>query len=484
MSDRKHVHFMGICGSGCASIAYLAKKAGYRVSGCDQNTESYYADKLKKMGIHIEKGHDASHLDDDVDIVAVSPAIFDVSPDNPELLLAKEKGILMTWQEFMGKCLQKDKHVIAVTGTHGKTTSTFLLAELLVDAGLDPTVEGGSLYRKWGIGARSGKSDLFVCEADEFNWNFLNYAPETVVMTIVEMDHPECFHSYDEMIDAYVQFLVGGGKLKTLIANPESPGVLDVIRKAEGELKKQGVRLIWFSHEDTCLPEEITLPYEQVTFRALGKNEEGSCYVYDFNGQELQCFMHQKGEYNIQNASGVITAALLYGAAPEKVLSALADFSGVGRRFDYVGDFLGVPVYDDYAHHPTEIRAVLTMCREYFPGKKIFAVFEPHQISRLTLMFDGYVNALTIADQVVIWRTHIGREALKGLSPIPKERWMGASERIAYEEDENRIIEMARDFVKNDPESLIIVFGAANSYKISRAMAEESACEKESVGTV
>jgi len=474
MPDQLHVHFMGICGSGCAAIAFLAIEAGFRVSGCDQNTESYYAGELKRHGVTIYQGHDRAHLADDVDIVAVSPAIFDVSPDNPELICAKERGILMTWQEFMGTYLQKGKRLTAVAGTHGKTTTTFLLSELLIDAGLDPTVEGGSVYKKWGIGARSGKSDLFVCEADEFNRNFLHYAPETLVLSTVEMDHPEYYTSYEDMLDAYVSFVCDGGKLRTLIANAESAGTMEVVRRCKATLQEKQVRLILTAHEETKLAEEeLGIPFETASYHTLKRGEEGSVFRYCFSGHAFEASIRLTGEYNVQNAAGAITAALLLGAAEKDILGALRNFSGVGRRFDYIGSFRSCPVYDDYAHHPTEISSVLQMCRDYYPERKLLAIFEPHQISRLTLMFDGYVNALAIADRVVIWRTHIGREALKGLQPIKAERWTGASEKILYEEDEEKLLQIAEDFVKENPLSMIVVIGAANSYKISRALTEK-----------
>ncbi len=143
MNRPLHVHFMGILGSGCASVAIVAAQAGFRVSGCDQSTESYYAEKLMSLGVTIYAGHSKTHLDDDVDVVAVSPAIFDVSPDNEELLEAKRRGILMTWQQFMGEYLQRGKRVIAVSGTHGKTTTTFMTSEILIEGGLDPSVRPG-----------------------------------------------------------------------------------------------------------------------------------------------------------------------------------------------------------------------------------------------------------------------------------------------------------------------------------------------------
>ncbi|MBP5294949.1 MAG: hypothetical protein J6Y95_04435, partial [Lachnospiraceae bacterium] len=208
---------MGILGSGCASVAIVAVQAGFRVSGCDQNPDSYYAEKLMSLGITIYTGHNKHHLDDSVDVVAVSPAIFDVSPDNEELQEAERRGILMTWQQFMGEYLQADKRVIAISGTHGKTTTTFMTSEILIAGSLDPSVVGGSVYQAWESGGRYGDSDLFLCEADEFNRNFHHYKPETAVMLTVEMDHPECYRNFEEVLESFTDFLVRPGTVKTVI---------------------------------------------------------------------------------------------------------------------------------------------------------------------------------------------------------------------------------------------------------------------------
>ena len=179
------------------------------------------------------------------------------------------------------------------------------------------------------------------------------------------------------------------------------------------------------------------------------------------------------GEYNVSNAVTASLIARAAGLSDEVIAESLLSFSGVGRRFDYVGDFFGIPVFDDYAHHPTEIKSVLTMCREYFGDRKVTAVFEPHQVSRLTLMFDRYVDALNIADHVIIMKTHLGREIHKGVRPIPEETWKAASPKMLYEEEYESIRGALLKLIEQNECGIIVVIGAANSYRISQALAAE-----------
>jgi UDP-N-acetylmuramate--alanine ligase len=461
---------MGILGSGCASVAIVAAQAGFRVSGCDQSTESYYAEKLMSLGVTIYAGHSKTHLDDDVDVVAVSPAIFDVSPDNEELLEAKRRGILMTWQQFMGEYLQRGKRVIAVSGTHGKTTTTFMTSEILIEGGLDPSVVGGSVYQAWDSGGRFGESDLFLCEADEFNRNFHHYSPETAVVLTVEMDHPECYRDFEEVLESFTDFLVRPGTVRRLIINGDSPGSLEVLRRAYRYPVLTDAEIYPLFHgtaKDLPIQSDKIHP---VVYEAVQKTPEMTTFRIRMDGISQTFRMILPGEYNIQNAAAAITIARVHGVSDEKIQKGLLNFVGAKRRFDCIGTRSGVPVYDDYAHHPSEISSVLTMCREYFPGRKILAIFEPHQISRLTLMFDAYVEALTIAHHVVIWRTHMGREILSDLKPIPGETWEKASPRIHYEEDTDEIIRYTDRLIEEGECDMILVIGAASSYHISRRL--------------
>ena len=470
----KHIHFMGICGSGCASIAMLAHAAGYKVTGCDQSVESYYAQELKKLGIQISLGHSEEHLTEDVDIVAVSPAIFDISPDNAELKEAERRGILMTWQEFMGSYLQEGKRVIAISGTHGKTTTTFLTGELLIDAGLDPVVEGGSVYKKWGNGGRHGNSDLFVCEADEFNRNFHHYHPEIAIMNNVEMDHPECYNSYEEVLESFTHFVTEGGKLKTLILNADSEGAMEVLKRAveKKALAATDVRVYAFTRDKAKNFTDIGYPVTKVYYRTEKKEVAGTTFTMEYDGIEHRFFMKLYGDYNVSNAVVATLISQILGVEDGVIRESLEKFSGVGRRFDRVGEMKGVPVFDDYAHHPTEISSVLGMVKDYFPDKKLVAVFEPHQVSRLRLMKQDYADALLIADKIIIAKTHLGREIHKNVVPISEAEWKEISDKFEYEEDNEKIKELIDARIGAGECDIIVVIGAANSYKISRLLCE------------
>lgn len=240
------IHFMGIGGSGLAPIAILAKKMGYDVTGCDISKNTAYAKSLNDNGIEIIEGHDEKHVEE-ADIVAVTPAIFDYNPDHPELKAAKQKGILMTWQEFSGRYLQKGKDVIAIAGTHGKSTTTSLAGELLEDAGIDPIVEAGTIIKKWGAGYRYGQSNYFVIEADEFNNNYLNYHPLIAIINNIEMDHPEFFKDLNEVIDSFRNYIKNIRDNGYLIVNYDSVNARALAQEMSEYLNEHNITLITYS---------------------------------------------------------------------------------------------------------------------------------------------------------------------------------------------------------------------------------------------
>ena len=390
-----------------------------------------------------------------------------------ELGEAERRGILMTWQEFMGRFLQDGKRVIAISGTHGKTTTTFLTGELLIDAGLDPIVEGGSVYKKWGNGGRFGHSNLFVCEADEFNRNFHHYHPEIAVMNNVEMDHPECYNSYEEVIESFTHFVTEGGKLKTLILNGDSEGAMEVLKRAVKNFEGT-VRVYAFTRDENKDFSDVGYPVTKVFYRTEKKEVAGTTFMMEYEGNVHRFFMKLYGEYNVSNAVVATLITRLSGVDDGTIQESLEKFSGVGRRFDRVGEMRGVPVFDDYAHHPTEISSVLGMVKDYFPDKKLVAVFEPHQVSRLRLMKQDYADALLIADKIIIAKTHLGREIHKNVVPISETEWKEISDKFEYEEDNERIKAIIDSLISAGQCDIIVVIGAANSYKISRLLCESN----------
>ena len=273
-----HVHFMGIGGSGMSAIAEIARSLGFQVSGCDLKTG----------------GHDVKHLEG-VDILAVTPAVFFQSSQHPELLTAKQKSIVMTWQEFMGKYLHKDKLVICIAGAHGKSTTTSLAGLLLEAAGFDPTVELGATVPAWGANFRIGRGKYFVSEADEYYHNFLNCRPQIIILTMIEMDHPEYFGTFAKILDAYKQFveLLPHG---VLIYN-SSDSVSKVIKIKNLKLK---IRLIPYSINN--FPKDLKLQIP--------------------------------GRHNRENAAAIIKLGNHLSINHSTVYSVLKSFTGIGRRLE------------------------------------------------------------------------------------------------------------------------------------------------------
>lgn len=458
---------MGICGSGASSIAVLAKQKGFEVTGCDTDILGYYNNALLDNNIIIQQGHDSNHLEG-VDICAISPAIMDISPGHPEVLEAKRRGILMTWQEFMGKYLQNDMKVLSIAGTHGKSTTTIMLGVILEHADLDPNVISGTTYKDWGKGCRIGTSDYFVCEADEFNRNFLNYESGIIVINNLEMDHPESFHDFTDMVNAFKDFVMKLKDDKVLIVNEESPGNQRLLHEMKDWLMEHQVKVVGYyidNNFDFPFHTEYNVTIRKETFDSV-------LFDINYNGISELMTLNIPGIYNVNNAMSAICVAKELGLQSNIIAEGLHKFKGVGRRFELVGMAGDIRIYDDYAHHSTAVELVLNMCKSNFPSRTIWAIFEPHQISRIESLFDEFTKALSIADHVIITKTHIGREINKGIQPISEERWLQAIDtNTVYLEDVKDIQNYVNDNVNNG--DIIVVFGAANSYHISRAVLEE-----------
>lgn len=464
IKNTSHVHFVGIGGSGLAGVAILAKNQGFRVSGCDLAKETYYLNSLKKAGIKPLVGHDAKHLKG-VDILAVTPAVLDINPDHPEIVEAKKRKILMTWQEFMGKYLQKGKFVVAVAGTHGKSTTTALTGLVLESGGLDPIVEVGAIVPEWQATARAGKSKYFVCEADEFNYNFLPYSPSVIIINNIEMDHPEFFKNLTQFRGAFKKFIQKIQKPKILIVNEESQGIQQLLKEMKLWLKEKKVKVIgYFINKSFRFP--FAAEYQG---RVSQIKPEFTRFMVanDFGQKEFQ--LKIPGIHNVANALGVIACASFLKIKPAKINQALSRFNGLARRFDLVGENKGIKVLDDYAVHPTAVVATLRAAKQKYPRSKIWAIFEPHQFSRLYLFLKKFASALDLADKVVVTKIYAGREKdmgkIKAGDLIKK---IGAKAKYIkdFEDLANYIAVKAR---KND---VIVVFGAGKSYLISKMIVE------------
>lgn len=463
MNKDIHVHFMGIGGSGIAPIAILSKHMGYKVSGCDLETEGYYAGELIKNSIGIKSGHDIEHLKD-VDILAVSPALFDLNPDHPEIVEARKRNILMTWQEFAGKYLHENKVLISVSGTHGKSTTTVLMGATLEAGGFDPCVEAGTIYKPWGGGYRVGGSDYFVCEADEFNNNFLNFSPSIAIINNVEMDHPEFFKDFTQVKEAFKNFIKRLKSPKVLIVNEESQGIIEILQEMREYISLNNIKTIGY-----YLNERLDFPFAY-EYRAelLSNSIENTEFSVECAYWKDKFEIGISGIHNVANSLGVLAAALELGMDKEVLKKAFKSFKGIGRRSEFIGEVRGVKFFDDFAHHPTAISSMLDSLRLSYPNKTIWAVMEPHQISRLKLFMNEFAAALSKSDRAIITKIFVGREKFKNLEMPDMNlivEQIGAH-KAKYIEDFDSVSDFI--FTNAKPGDIVIVFGAGESYKLTQ----------------
>ena len=404
----RRIHFIGVGGSGISSALWLAGEHGALVSGCDIAPTSSFK-LLASRGMDVTLGHTAEHLDG-VELVAVSPFLTYRHPDLPELVAARERGIpIAKWQALLG-FLMRGRAVVSIAGVHGKGSTTALLGSLAARAGLDPTVEVGATAIEWDLNSRLGHSDLFINEADEWDHNFLHYHPRVAVLTAVEYDHPEYYHSYDEIRDAFVAFLRGmdlepqttsGAVSPTLVINVDSEGCRDVLARVRD--LPLAVTTFGLEHDDADVRgEEVVVGAE-------------TSFTLRLRGEVLgRVTLSTPGRSSVYNAVAAAAAASVLGVSAEQIVAGLNAWPGLRRRFEIVpdGDVIFV---DDYAHHPHAVALALETARARFPGRRLVAVFQPTLFTRLHRFLTPFSEAFDAADQVVIVEIQPSREADTGL---------------------------------------------------------------------
>jgi len=456
MSEKKNIHFMGIGGSALSGVAILAQSQGFKVSGCDSAKKTAYFDPLLKRGIKPLFGHNKSHLEG-IDILAVSVAVLVSNPNHPEIKEAKKRGILMTWQEFLGKYLQKDKFVIGIAGTHGKSTTTALIGLTLEMANLDPTVEIGAIMPRWQAPVRIGKSKYFVCEADEFNCNFLNYFPSVIIINNIEMDHPEFFKDFGHFKDSFKKFIKQIRPPKVLIVNEESKGIKEVLKEMEGWLKENKVKVIGYFIED-----KFDFPFD-LEYQANILKMSPSSTVFKVGKDEFN--LKLLGKDNVYNALGALALVFELNMNVSSLKKSLSIFNGLERRFELLGEEKGIKVFDDYAVHPRAVFSTLKAAEQKYPESRIWAVFEPHQFSRLSLFLKEFASVLSLADKVIVIPVFKGREKDNGLIRA-EDLVKKIGKKARYIDSFEKIVEEIK--AKGKSGDLVIVFGAGKSYLLSK----------------
>ena len=385
------VHFIGIGGISMSGLAEILMDEGFTVSGSDSH-RSELTDNLEARGAKIYIGQKAENIQDGIDVVVYTAAIH---PDNPEFQEVKRRDIpMLTRAELLGEMMRNYKNAIAIAGTHGKTTTTSMVTEIFLQAKNDPTISVGGILPAIGGNIRVGGPEFFVTEACEYTNSFLSFYPTMAVILNIEEDHLDFFKDLADVEHSFRHFAelvpIGGH----VVANMDDEGARDALRGISQPI-------FWFSYDDPaaqCRAENVVwtdgLPSFDIYIR-------GSYYAH--------VSLRVGGKHNVMNALAAASAAYLLGVSGEAVGLGLATFTGAGRRFEYKGSFHGADVYDDYAHHPGELHALLEMAKT-LPYKRIICAFQPHTYTRTKALFNDFVKELRVPDVVVLAEIYAARE--------------------------------------------------------------------------
>ncbi len=386
-----HIYFCGIGGISMSGLAEILLDRGFQVSGSDMK-ESLLTELLSAKGASVYIGQRGSNLKDDIDCIVYTSAIH---PDNPEYQRAAELNLpSLTRAELLGQLMLNYKAPIAVSGTHGKTTTTSMISDILMAADADPTISVGGILETIGGNIRVGSSDYFVTEACEYTNSFLSFYPKYSIILNVEEDHMDFFHNLQEIRDSFHRFAKLLPEDGALIIN----GDIANYQELTGDLP---CKVITFGHNSSFdyYPTDIT----------YNKFGHISAKVHTLSGECFQISLALPGEYNLYNALAAIAMADCLGIGRDISLQALSVFKGSKRRFEYKGSLGDIDIIDDYAHHPTEITAALKAAAKY-PHDRLWCIFQPHTFTRTKAFMDEFAQALSLADEIVLADIYPARE--------------------------------------------------------------------------
>lgn len=451
-----HVHFIGIGGISMSGLAEILLKEGFTVSGSDRSS-SEMTNRLSHCGAHIMIGQTAENITDDIDLVVYTAAIH---PDNEEFKMAQAKQIPMISRAcLLGQMMTNYETPIAVSGTHGKTTTTAMVSEILMKADLDPTITVGGILESIGGNIRVGSSPVFITEACEYTNSFLEFHPTISIILNVEPDHMDFFHNIEEIRHSFHEFAKKLPDDGLLIINGDMDGIPEITHHLTSRIKTFG----FSSHCNYCATN-------------IGYNELGNGY-YDLLIDEVSSIHVQlsvPGAHNVMNSLSAIAVALELHISNEDIQAGLLAFGGTKRRFEYKGKRNGVTIIDDYAHHPTEIKATLQSAKHY-PHNELWCVFQPHTYTRTKAFLHDFAEALRLADHVILLDIYAAREqdtkevsSLDILTILTKEYQSDAIYVASFEEAQEYLHSHCQH---ND---LIITMGAGDVVKIGENLLNET----------
>jgi UDP-N-acetylmuramate--alanine ligase len=494
----ERIHVVGAGGAGASGAALLAAAAGAKVTGCDAGGPSPYVPALIAAGIPVAQGHDPSHVTGPAppDRLAVTKALTAVDPDHPELAAARRAGIpLESWQQVVADTAA-DRTLVAVSGTHGKSTTAGWLVHVLTAAGADPSALVGALLGPEITGgppatARRGSGSTFVVEADEYAGNFDAYRPAVTVVTNIEWDHPDVFADRAAVVDAFATWIGASSPVDParaiLVANVADPGAEALVRQAapgwRGQLLVTAVvdvatqRVAGYARGLAEAYATAAGPAVVLIGRIVASAPDGTTIEISSRSvldEPVGVHIAAAGRHNVANALVVLGAARAVGVPPGAALDGLASFRGIGRRLERKGEAGGVVVYDDYGHHPTAIHATLAAVRQREPGRRVWAVYEPLTYNRTAAMLDGFATALAEADAVAIADIWAGRDLDTTVASAHGLARAVASRRPGLEVAAPGSVEATAEWLAGRvlPGDAVLVMGGGRSYRIGELLLE------------
>lgn len=451
-----HVHFIGIGGISMSGLAHILLNKHFIVSGSDSK-ESALTDELSSAGCRIFYSQTAQNITNDIDLVVFTAAI---SSSNPELAAAEAAGIpTITRAQLLGQIMKNYRVAINVAGTHGKTTTTSMISEILLSCGCDPTISVGGILNSIGGNIRVGNSDLFITEACEYTNSFLSFFPTMNIILNVKADHLDFFKDLDDIRHSFKLFTEKLPSNGTLIINTDIDNYT------------------YFYQDSDC--EVITVGSDAAKSQYSADNityDDFGCCTYTLltaGKPSATVTLHVPGIHNVYNSLAAIAAARKLDLPLERIIQGLANFTGTERRFEKKGSFHGVTVIDDYAHHPDEITATLTSVAHY-PHNKVWCVFQPHTYSRTKALLNDFANALSAADTIVLADIYAARETdTLGISSADLQNALKQRGKNCYYFKSFAEIEkfLLKNCINGD---LLITMGAGDIYKVGEALVNSS----------
>lgn len=446
--EKKIAHLVGIGGVSMSALAEALMAKGISVRGSDMNNGPY-TERLHSLGIEVIKGHFAENVEG-AELVIRTSAVHD---DNPEIMRAKELGIpVLERAEAWGILMDEFPEAVCISGTHGKTSTTAMVTCIALAADRNPEVMIGADMREIGGVVRISDGDLFIAESCEYCNSFLNFNPTVAVVLNIEEDHLDFFSGIDDIIRSFSKFICNTKTGGIVVANGDDENVMKAVSFA-------GKQTITFGLSDGC----------DVTAKNLTYKDGFPTFDIYFKGEKyVSVRLSVLGEHNVKNALAATAVAIRMGVPSETVARALAAFTGVGRRMEYTGEYNGAKVYDDYAHHPSEIETTLKAVRRAHDGK-IICVFQPHTYTRTAALRDDFVKALSLADEVILADIYAAREKNEiGIdSSVISEKLENAS----YLGTFDNILEKLSATVNEG--DFVLTMGAGDIYKVGQRLCEK-----------